>query len=134
MNNFYDINSFIEENNISRFSEITISINSFSSYSVYNVSIFYVDNLDKYKINCSCGEKFNIGKRKKCKHINYVLQSLYRDIENAKNNIFRNVISKKNINKSFPSLNNMYELLENINNTIENEDICEISSMVNLYE
>jgi hypothetical protein len=134
MNNFYDINSFIEENNISRFSEIILLINSFSSYSVYNVSIFYVDNLDKYKINCSCGEKFNIGKRKKCKHINYVLQSLYRDIENAKNNIFRNVISKKNINKSFPSLNNMYELLENINNTIENEYICEISSMVNLSE
>jgi len=129
MNNFYDINSFIEENNISRFSEITILINSFSSYSVYNVSIFYVDNLDKYKINCSCGEKFNIGKRKKCKHINYVLHSLYRDIENAKNNIFRNVISKQNINKPFPSLNNMYELLENINNTIENEDSCEISSM-----
>jgi hypothetical protein len=120
---YYDINNFIEENNISHFNELIIPINSFSSNSIYNVSIFYLKNLNKYKMNCSCGEKFNIGKREKCKHINNILKSLYRDIDNSKNNIFKNFIVKNNdIDKPFPSLNNMYELLEKINKDIEEDD------------
>lgn len=115
---YYDINNFIEENNISHFNQLIIPINSFSSNSVYNVSIFYVKNLNKYKMNCSCGEKFNIGKRKKCKHINNVLQSIYRDIDNSKNFFVKN----NEINKSFPSLNNMLDVLERIKHDIEEDD------------
>ena len=160
MNKIYtDINDFIQENNISNFTEIKIPVNSYSSNSVYNVSIFYDKNLNKYKMNCSCGEKFNIGKRKKCKHINNILQSFYKDIksidpfitsfyekslcqedflrftEKNKDNIFKNfIIPCEEKNKPFPSLNNIYELLEKINKDIEEDDhiFFENSSMMQI--
>ena len=119
----YDINDFIEENNISHFTEINIPVNSFSSKSIYNISIFYEKNFNKYKITCSCGEKFNVGKRKKCKHINNVLNSLYKDIENTKNNIFSDyIISKGSENKPFPCLNNIFAILEQIDKDIQEYD------------
>jgi hypothetical protein len=130
---YYDINDFIEENNISHFTEINIPVNSFSSSSVYNVSIFYQKNLNKYKITCSCGEKFNVGKRKKCKHINNVLNSMYKDIEYTKNNIFKDyIIAKGSENKPFPSLNNIFDILDQINKDIEEDDIFN-KNIENLY-
>tara|TARA_B100001175_G_C19449292_1_gene610446 strand:+ start:825 stop:1313 length:489 start_codon:yes stop_codon:yes gene_type:complete len=77
--------------------KIDFPIKSDSDESLYLVSIF--ENMEgKIDFSCSCGLKFNIGYRKKCKHI--------------KNTI--NIIKMKSFENNNKSTNNLSNLISNL--------------------
>ena len=54
---------------------LKIPVKSFTSNDTYYVTIF-VNRNDQFDANCTCGLKFNVGVRNKCKHIAYCVSNL----------------------------------------------------------
>lgn len=74
INDYTMKNNTIFENNI-----LKIPIKSFSSDDIYSVTI-YVNNKNEFCGECNCGLKYNVGIRKKCKHIAYCINTLVNPI------------------------------------------------------
>lgn len=72
-----------------------IPIKSFTSEDIYYISILYNNKLE---FNCTCGLKFNIRYRSKCKHISEVTKKLNEQSNSRKdeiNNILLNLSNMK---------------------------------------
>ena len=74
-----DDNAIINDNTIVENNILKIPIKSFSSNDIYSVTI-YVNNKNEFCGECNCGLKFNVGLRKKCKHIRHCINNLINPI------------------------------------------------------
>lgn len=75
-----------------------IPIKSFTSEDIYYISILYNKYNNKLEFNCTCGLKFNIRYRSKCKHISEVTKKLNEQFDSRKdeiNNILLNLSNMK---------------------------------------
>ena len=54
-----------------------VPIKSFSSKDIYYITIVYNKSRKRLEFNCTCGLKFDIGQRTKCKHITKIKKSLH---------------------------------------------------------
>jgi len=75
-----------------------IPIKSFTSEEIYYISILYNKSNNKLEFNCTCGLKFNIRYRSKCKHISEVKKNLNEHSDSRKdemNNILLNLSNMK---------------------------------------
>jgi hypothetical protein len=65
---------------------MNIPVKSSSSTDIYYISV--KSNNTNFDLECTCGLKFGIGKRKKCKHINYVINTILEEKTfNCKNEV-----------------------------------------------
>jgi len=81
----------------SSFINTCIPIKSFTSEDIYYISILY-NKYNKLEFNCTCGLKFNIRYRSKCKHISEVTKKLNEHSNSRKdeiNNILLNLSNMK---------------------------------------
>jgi hypothetical protein len=58
------------------FTNLCIPIKSSTSEDTYNVFINYDNIIEEYEFKCTCGLKFNVGLRVKCKHISFIKEHL----------------------------------------------------------
>lgn len=58
------------------FTNLCIPIKSSTSEDIYNVFINYDNIIEEYEFKCTCGLKFNVGLRIKCKHISFIKEQL----------------------------------------------------------
>jgi hypothetical protein len=65
---------------------VTIPFKSFTSEDMYIVNITLNKKTLKWKFECNCGTKFNIGKRIKCKHISYIIFSMLEELNSPEIN------------------------------------------------
>jgi len=75
-----------------------IAIKSFTSEDIYYISILHNKYNNKIELNCTCGLKFNVRNRSKCKHILEVKKILNEESETKKdeiNNILLNLSNMK---------------------------------------
>ena len=73
----FNSNELIESNDSKiYFTNLSIPIKSSTSDDIYNVLIYYDDDLEDYDFRCSCGVKFNVGLRIKCKHITFIKEEI----------------------------------------------------------
>ena len=75
-----------------------IPIKSFTSEDIYYISILYNKYNKKLEFNCTCGLKFNIQYRTKCKHIAEIKKTLNEQPNSKKdeiNNILLNLSNMK---------------------------------------
>jgi hypothetical protein len=75
-----------------------IPIKSFTSDDVYYISILYNKHKKKLEFICTCGLKFNIPQRTKCKHILEIKKTLNEQPDSKKdeiNNILSNLSNMK---------------------------------------
>jgi len=75
-----------------------IPIKSFTSEDIYYINILYNKNKKKLEFNCTCGLKFNIPQRTKCKHILEIKKTLNEQPDSKKdeiNNILLNLSNMK---------------------------------------
>ena len=70
------------------FTNLSIPIKSSTSDDIYNVLIYYDDDLEDYEFKCTCGLKFNVGLRIKCKHITFIKEEITTNKINI--NLFNN--------------------------------------------
>ena len=59
---------------------VLIPFKSFTSDDIYTINIILNKKTSKWKFECNCGTKFNIGKRNKCKHISYIIFSMLEEL------------------------------------------------------
>lgn len=65
---------------------MNIPVKSSSSNDIYFVSVN--SNNQNFDLECTCGLKFGIGKRKKCKHITYIINTMLEEKNfNCKNEV-----------------------------------------------
>ena len=58
------------------FTNLCIPIKSSTSEDIYNVFINYDNIIEEYEFKCTCGLKFNVGLRVKCKHISFIKEEI----------------------------------------------------------
>jgi len=68
-----------------------IPIKSFTSEDIYYISILYNKYNKKLEFNCTCGLKFNIQYRTKCKHIAEIKKTL-NEQPNSKRDEINNIL------------------------------------------
>ena len=69
---------------LKEFNKLCIPIKSSTSDDIYNVHITYNSQLNNINYECTCGMKFGIGMRNKCKHISSVGLSFIKKLNKAK--------------------------------------------------
>jgi len=113
-------------NNIQFDGELCIPLKSFTSDDIYYINISLDKTLDKIKYNCTCGNKYGVGYRTRCKHISHIKLLCFDNIDIGVKT------SSKEIDKCFIPINsiesgNVYCVTININkvtNKVHYECTC----------
>jgi hypothetical protein len=64
------------QSNVFEENSLAFNVNSERNDDVYYVEFFYDESTYKLEAECTCGVKFNCGRRNKCKHIDYVVKNM----------------------------------------------------------
>lgn len=119
---------------------INIPVKSFTTENIYNVSLKVNKNSFNFDLECSCGDRFNKGKRTNCKHIAHVIQHCIDNLF-AKSDLVYNtntIIPEEYENnlvipvQSFASDNMYYVLIKNNKNNHNFDINCSCGTNFNL--
>jgi hypothetical protein len=77
---FYELSTILPDIPQDYSNGVSIPFKSFTSKDIYVVTLNLNKASKKWKFQCNCGTKFNIGKRTKCKHISYLILSLFEEL------------------------------------------------------
>ena len=81
------------QSNVVEDNSLAFNVKSERNDDVYYVEFFYNESTYKLDAECTCGVKFNRGRRNKCKHIDYVVKNMLNNenvVKNLKLNLHLN--------------------------------------------